>query len=104
MAMALWVFLLSLQGCLLTHALDCTGRNVDCVSTQVTEVKVSAVASGFRSFMIEESYTFHLRCKSFVACLKYIFNLSYNLSVVLKGCLGFVNFLCNYTFIKKCIT
>ncbi|KAF4095999.1 uncharacterized protein si:dkey-12l12.1 isoform X1 [Onychostoma macrolepis] len=40
MAIMQWVFLLSLQGCLLTHALDCTGRNVDCVSTQVTEVKL----------------------------------------------------------------
>ncbi|XP_058620874.1 uncharacterized protein si:dkey-12l12.1 isoform X2 [Onychostoma macrolepis] len=42
MAIMQWVFLLSLQGCLLTHALDCTGRNVDCVSTQVTEVKMRA--------------------------------------------------------------
>ncbi|XP_052452689.1 uncharacterized protein si:dkey-12l12.1 [Carassius gibelio] len=38
--MVLWVFLLCLQGCLLTHALDCMGRSVDCVNTQVTEVKV----------------------------------------------------------------
>ncbi|KTF94725.1 hypothetical protein cypCar_00029719 [Cyprinus carpio] len=38
--MVLWVFLLFLQGCLLTHALDCRGRSVDCVSTQATEVKV----------------------------------------------------------------
>ncbi|XP_059380083.1 uncharacterized protein si:dkey-12l12.1 [Carassius carassius] len=38
--MVLWVFLLCLQGCLLTHALNCMGRSVDCVNTQVTEVKV----------------------------------------------------------------
>ncbi|CAM4721566.1 unnamed protein product [Leuciscus chuanchicus] len=40
MATMLWVCLLCLQGCLLTHALDCTGRSVDCAGTQVTEVKV----------------------------------------------------------------
>ncbi|XP_050954041.1 uncharacterized protein si:dkey-12l12.1 [Labeo rohita] len=40
MAMVLWVYLLCLQGCLLTQALDCTGRSVDCADTQVTEVKV----------------------------------------------------------------
>ncbi|KAK2869901.1 hypothetical protein QQF64_022172 [Cirrhinus molitorella] len=38
--MVLWVYLLCLQGCLLTHALDCTGRSVDCANTEVTEVKV----------------------------------------------------------------
>ncbi|XP_077100486.1 uncharacterized protein LOC143751718 isoform X2 [Siphateles boraxobius] len=40
MATMLWVYLLCLQGCLLTHALDCTGRSVDCAGTQLTEVKV----------------------------------------------------------------
>ncbi|XP_051970567.1 uncharacterized protein si:dkey-12l12.1 isoform X2 [Xyrauchen texanus] len=36
MAMVLWVCLLCLQGCLLTHALDCE----KCAGTQVREVKV----------------------------------------------------------------
>ncbi|KAA0704872.1 hypothetical protein E1301_Tti000813 [Triplophysa tibetana] len=40
MATALWVFLLCLQVCLLTHALDCAGNGADCADTQVTEVKV----------------------------------------------------------------
>ncbi|KAI7792352.1 uncharacterized protein si:dkey-12l12.1 [Triplophysa rosa] len=40
MATALRVFLLCLQVCLLTHALDCAGKGADCADTQVTEVKV----------------------------------------------------------------
>ncbi|XP_065150928.1 uncharacterized protein [Paramisgurnus dabryanus] len=40
MATVLWVFLLCLHGCLLTHALDCAGRGADCAGTQVTEAKV----------------------------------------------------------------
>ncbi|XP_056593584.1 uncharacterized protein si:dkey-12l12.1 [Triplophysa dalaica] len=40
MATALWVFLLCLQVCLLTHALDCAENGADCADTQVTEVKL----------------------------------------------------------------
>lgn len=64
MATMVWVCLLCLQGCLLTHALDCMGRSVDCASTQVTEVKVRF---GLRSCMAGECKTLHLGCKSIVS-------------------------------------
>lgn len=51
---------------------------MDCADTQVTEVKVSAIAFGFRSFMIEKCYS-PFEIVTYFKC----FNLSYNLLVVL---------------------